>query len=335
MFGVRVPKRAVSLLSGGLDSLLATKIILDQGIYIEGLNFIIGFGHGGQAAQKAANQLGIRLHLIDVVDEFKEILRNPKHGLGKNLNPCLDCKIFMVTKAITWCKLYGFDFIITGEVIGQRPKSQRRDTMAMVINEAGADDILLRPLSAKLLPPTLPEREGWVKRELLFNFHGRARKHQLELAKELALKEIPQPAGGCLLTDPNFCCRLQDLWLHRRGRNYDKDDLILLRLGRHLRLRPDLKVIIGRNEEENDILEQYCGQKYSGLLTISHGGPIALIDGAYNHDDIIFIARIIARFSSGREDKEVKIEVNNKNGKKEDVNIEPLAKDELQLRWYI
>ena len=210
-------KKAVALISGGLDSMLAAKVILEQGVHVEGINFFTGFcveGHT-QAIRKqhptkvkrnnalwVAEQLGIKLHIIDIIEEYKDIVLHPKHGYGANLNPCLDCKIFMVGKAKQWMEENGFDFIITGEVIGQRPKSQRKITMPIVASESGAHELLLRPLCAKNLAPTIPEREGWVNRELLHGFSGRSRKPQFSLAEKFHIKEYAQPAGGCcFLTD--------------------------------------------------------------------------------------------------------------------------------------
>jgi len=187
----RLQRKAVALISGGLDSMLAAKIVLDQGIHVEGINFFTGFcveGHTHAIRHKdrsrpkrnnalwVAETLGIKLHIVDVIEEYKQVVLNPKHGYGANLNPCLDCKTYMVTKAREWMEANDFDFIVTGEVIGQRPMSQRRDTMPVVAQDSGANDRLLRPLSAKLLPPTLPERSGWVNREALRGLNGRSRK---------------------------------------------------------------------------------------------------------------------------------------------------------------
>jgi len=206
--------------------MLATRAIQDQGIHVEGINFYTGFcveGHTHAIRRKdtdkekrnnalwVAEQLGIKLHIIDVIEEYKEVLINPKHGYGQHLNPCLDCKIFMVNKAQAWAWMEEnqFDFIITGEVIGQRPKSQRKATMPIIARESGADDRLLRPLCAKNLPPTLPEREGWVDREKLFKFGGRSRKPQMELAAKFGFTEYSQPAGGCcFLTDQSYSDKL-------------------------------------------------------------------------------------------------------------------------------
>ncbi|MEM7016142.1 MAG: tRNA (5-methylaminomethyl-2-thiouridylate)-methyltransferase, partial [Pseudomonadota bacterium] len=205
-------RKAVSLISGGLDSLLATKVMLEQGIHVEGINFFTGFcveGHTHAIRQRGkdkpkrnnalwvAEQLGIKLHIIDVVEEYKDVLLNPKHGYGKNLNPCMDCKIFMVHKAYEWIQEQGFDFIITGEVVGQRPKSQLKHKMPVIAEESGALDLLLRPLCAQLLSPTRPEREGWVDRKQLYGFNGRSRGPQMALAEHYNFKDYAQPAGGC------------------------------------------------------------------------------------------------------------------------------------------
>ena len=213
-------RKAVALISGGLDSLLAAKVMLDQGIHVEGINFYTGFcveGHTHAIRKKdkakpkrnnalwSAEQLGIKLHIIDVIDEYKDVLINPKHGYGSNMNPCLDCKIFMVGKARQWMEENGFDFIITGEVIGQRPMSQRKDLLPVVVRESGADERLLRPLCAKNLASTLPEKEGWVNRDKLLAFHGRNRKPQMALAKHYGLVDYASPAGGCcFLTDKKY-----------------------------------------------------------------------------------------------------------------------------------
>ncbi|HHQ42153.1 MAG TPA: tRNA (5-methylaminomethyl-2-thiouridylate)-methyltransferase, partial [Chromatiales bacterium] len=202
-------RKAVALISGGLDSMLAARVVMDQGVHVEGINFFTGFcveGHTHAIRRRdrarpkrnnalwVAEQLGIRLHIVDIVEEYKQVLLHPRHGYGQNLNPCLDCKTFMVRKAYEWMREHGFDFIITGEVLGQRPMSQRRDTFPVVARESGVGDLLLRPLSAKLLPPTRPEREGWVDRERLYGFHGRTRKPQMALASRYGFRDYAQPA---------------------------------------------------------------------------------------------------------------------------------------------
>ena len=219
-------RKAVALISGGLDSMLAAKTIMAQGIHVEGINFFTGFcveghTHAIRANNKAkpkrnnslwvAEQLGMKLHIVDVIEEYKNVLINPKHGYGAHMNPCLDCKIFMVSKAKQWIAENDFDFIITGEVIGQRPMSQRKATMPIVAKESGADDLLLRPLCAKNLPATLPEREGWVDREKLHDFTGRSRKPQISMAEKFGFDDYAQPGGGCCcLTDASYSAKLDD-----------------------------------------------------------------------------------------------------------------------------
>ncbi|UCE75623.1 MAG: tRNA (5-methylaminomethyl-2-thiouridylate)-methyltransferase [Gammaproteobacteria bacterium] len=347
---MREPRKAVALISGGLDSLLAARVIQDQGIHVEGINFYTGFcveGHTHAIRSKArakpkrnnalwvAEQLGIRLHIIDIIDEYKDIVANPRHGYGANLNPCLDCKIFMVRKAHEWIRENGFDFIITGEVIGQRPKSQRKDTMPVIARESGADDVLLRPLCAKNLPPTRAEREGWVDREKLHDFTGRSRKPQMALAAKYGFADYAQPAGGCcFLTDEQYSHKLADLWKARGSRRYELDDIMLLKVGRHLRPRPHFKMIIGREDGENRFLHGYRKQ-FTHLFSTSHSGPLVLIDGDVNQDDLVLAARVAARFGQGRDAAQVEVEVHRKDGASQTLQVVPLSSAEVPEDWYL
>lgn len=344
------PRKAVALISGGLDSLLATRLILDQGIHVEGLNFYTGFcveGHThairGHHASKpkrnnalwSAEQLGIKLHIIDVIEEYKDVVMNPKHGYGANLNPCLDCKGFMVGKARAWMESHGFDFIITGEVIGQRPKSQRRDTMPIIARESGAFDRLLRPLCAKLLPETLPERAGWVDRNKLLNLNGRSRKPQITLAGDFGFQDYAQPAGGCcFLTDPNYSRRLADMWATRGEKRYELDDIMLLKIGRHLRPRPNFKLIIGREEGENNFLSGYRRQ-FAHLSALSHDGPLVLLEGEASADDLHLAARLTARFGQGRDSAQVCVEITDKSGIAHTLEVTPMPLDQIPQAWYL
>jgi tRNA U34 2-thiouridine synthase MnmA/TrmU len=284
-----------------------------------------------------AEQLGIKLHIVDVIEEYKDVLLNPKHGYGANMNPCLDCKIFMVKKAQTWSFMEDnqFDFIITGEVIGQRPKSQRKETMPIIARESGADDRLLRPLCAKNLPPTLPEREGWVDREAMFGFHGRNRKPQMALAESFGFTEYAQPAGGCcFLTDKSYSNKLVDLWQSRGTRNYELDDIMLLKVGRHVRPAAHYKVIISREEGENHYLSGYRNE-FISLETKSHGGPIALIDGTPGEKDIQLAAAIVARYSQGRDADQVQVEVRMPDGGLRGLNVKPLPPGDITSAWHV
>jgi tRNA U34 2-thiouridine synthase MnmA/TrmU len=343
-------RKAVALISGGLDSLLAAKVMLEQGVHVEGINFYTGFcveGHTHAIRKKdrtrpkrnnalwSAEQLGIKLHIVDIIEEYKDVVINPKHGYGTNLNPCLDCKVFMVQKAREWIEKNGFDFIITGEVIGQRPKSQRKETMPVIAKESGADDLLLRPLCAKYLPETQPEREGWVNREQLFAFSGRSRKPQMALAKQFGFEDYAQPAGGCcFLTDAKYSVKLADLWKTRGEKLYELDDIMLLKVGRHLRPRDNFKIIVGREEGENRFLEGYRKQ-FNSLLPISHNGPLVLIDGVTNEDDIQLAARLTARFCQGRSEEQVDVQLQTTNGDKRMFHVAPLHVDAIPKEWYL
>lgn len=342
--------KAVSLISGGLDSLLSTKLLLDQGIHIEGINFFTGFcveGHTHAIREQkfdkkkrnnalwVAEQLGIKLHIIDVIEEYRDVLLNPKHGYGKNMNPCLDCKSFMVKKAKQWMLENDFDFIITGEVMGQRPMSQRKETMPIVQAESGADDLLLRPLCAKHLPETKAEIEGWVDREKLLDFSGRTRKPQIALAKQYGFEDYATPAGGCcFLTDKQYTDKLVDMWQARGNREYELDDLMMLKVGRHIRPNKRFKMIIAREEGEVKFLEGYRNQ-YAHLYPTSCNGPLALIDGEPNQEDVKIATQILARYSQGRDEGLVDVEVKLNVGVVQQFSVKPFSATEIQKEWMV
>ena len=343
-------KKCVSLISGGLDSLLSTQLMLDQGVIVEGINFFTGFcveGHTHAIRKKhqdkpkrnnalwVAEQLGIKLHIIDVIEEYRDVLLNPKHGYGKNMNPCLDCKSFMVKKAKEWMLKHDFDFIITGEVVGQRPMSQRKETMPIVQKESGANDLLLRPLCAKRLPITKPEAQGWVDREKLLAISGRSRKEQMALAKKYGITDYATPAGGCcFLTDKNYSNKLVDLWQARNSKDYQLDDLMLLKVGRHIRPNKRFKLIVAREEGEVNFLSGYRHQ-YSTINPISHNGPLALIDGTPTQSDLQLAAGIIGRYSQGRKADSVTTEVRLQSNVCQEISSKPMT-DETQLKsWFV
>ncbi|MDI1302423.1 MAG: tRNA (5-methylaminomethyl-2-thiouridylate)-methyltransferase [bacterium] len=354
-------RRALALVSGGLDSLLAVRVVQEQGVEVEGINFFTGFcveGHTHairkQAQKKekrnnalwAAEQLGIKLHIVDISEEYKDVVLNPKHGYGANLNPCLDCKIFMVGKAMGYVDRardfadslpqgQGFDFIITGEVVGQRPKSQRAMTMPLIARESGAEDLLLRPLCAHRLAPTRPEREGWVDRDRLYGFSGRSRKPQVELAQQFGFTDWAQPAGGCcFLTDESYSRKLSDLWSARGERRYELDDIMLLKVGRHVRPAPHYKLIVGREEGENNFLEGYR-RDFPHIRILSHNGPLTLVDGVPDENDLVQAARIAGRFSQGREADSIEVEIVAKNGVARQMSVVPLRTGEVPEAWYL
>ena len=343
-------RKAVALISGGLDSLLAAKVVQEQGVHVEGINFFTGFcveGHTHAIRKKdrakpkrnnalwVAEQLGIKLHIVDIIDDYKAVVLNPKHGYGANLNPCLDCKIFMVRKAHEWMAEHDFDFIVTGEVVGQRPMSQRRDTMPVVSHESGAEDLLLRPLSARNLPRTRAEREGWVDRERLYGFSGRSRKPQMELVEKFGIEDYAQPAGGCcFLTDAQYSAKLADLWRARGSKQYEMDDIMLLKMGRHLRPRPNFKLIVSREEGEGNFMQGYRKQ-FVHLNTFSHPGPLALIDGEVDEADIQLAARLVARYSQGRDADQVTVEVTDLQGRVRRLSVTPYPADRLPAEWHL
>jgi len=330
--------------------MLAVRVLQEQGIHVEGINFYTGFcveGHTHAIRKKdqkkdkrnnalwVAEQLGIKLHIVDIVEEYKEVLINPKHGYGANMNPCLDCKIFMVKKAVEWAKKREFDFIATGEVVGQRPMSQRKDTMPVVSNESGADDLLLRPLCAKNLPPTRPEREGWVDRETLYDFSGRTRKPQMALAKQFGFEDYATPAGGCcFLTDESYSVKLVDLWKSRGSRDYEMDDIMLLKVGRHLRPRENFKMIISREEGENNFLMGYKN-RYITLRTTDHPGPLVMIDGEASEEDLALAGRILARFGKGKSAEEVTVEIAKPKQEPYEIKVAPMPASQVEKSWYI
>lgn len=343
-------RKAVALISGGLDSMLAARLIIDQGIHVEGLNFFTGFcveGHTHAIRTKdrpkpkrnnalwVAEQLGIKLHIIDVIEEYKDVVINPKHGYGANLNPCLDCKVFMVSKAHHWMEANQFDFVITGEVVGQRPKSQRKSTMPIIARESGACDRLLRPLCANVLPPTLPEQQGWVDRTRLGNITGRGRHQQIKMAHEFNITDYAQPAGGCcFLTDASYSNKLRDLWQAQGERRYDFDDIVLLKIGRHIRPRPEFKLIIARDAGETNFLRGFRNN-YTYLYTESHAGPLTLIDGSIRPRDVELAARITARYSQGRACARVIVKVVEPNGEEQRLDVTPFTSDDIPSDWHI
>jgi len=277
---------ALGLFSGGLDSILACRVIAQQGIQVRALKFVTPFFDHDLLDRETAYQqevkekYGLDVELVDLSAGYIELLRNPTHGFGKNFNPCIDCKIMMLSRAKELMKEYNASFLITGEVLGQRPMSQRRDTFNLIERDAACRDILLRPLSAQLMDPILAERERLVDRERLYNFSGRGRKRQIALAREMGITDFPAPAGGCVLTDPNLAARIRRFYegLYLMGKeNITSADIQLLLLGRQFRLPGGHWLILGRNEEENDRLTEFCTAEDWLLYMPERPGPTALL----------------------------------------------------------
>ncbi|MFH0827515.1 MAG: tRNA 4-thiouridine(8) synthase ThiI [Candidatus Omnitrophota bacterium] len=294
--------KAIALISGGLDSLLAAKLIQGQGIQVIPLHFKIPFCHYNKDLQEKTRglsllikgNLGEDLKDVDIRREFLGLLERPRHGFGSHMNPCIDCKILMLAKARQLMKEWQASFVVTGELLGQRPMSQHRQALQLIEKESGLEGLLLRPLSARRLPETIPEKEGWVDRNRLSDFCGRTRRPQMELAQSLDLKNYPNASGGCLLTDPEFAKRLKDLFLHHE---LSMDDIELLRYGRHFRLSPDAKLIVGRNEKENAALEQRARENdFLFYPSEELAGPTSLGRGVFPEELVRISCAITCRY---------------------------------------
>ena len=294
--------KAIALLSGGLDSQLAVRVIQEQGIEVHAATFWAPFHQNPPpgaklAAQAAAENLGVHLTVLRETDAFLDILKNPKHGYGKNMNPCIDCHAFMIRRSGELMRDIGASFVITGEVLGQRPMSQRRDSMRLVEKESGLEGYLLRPLSAKLLPPTVPEDKGWVDRDKLHDLHGRGRKPQMALAKTYGLVSYPGPAGGCLATDPEFAHRIKELLDHTDA---TANDLDLLKHGRHFRLDPASKAVVGRDHEDNLRIMEIAQPSDMLLELRDMPGPLTLLRGHAADANVRAAASLTARYSKAQ-----------------------------------
>ena len=299
-------RKAVALISGGLDSILAAKIVMEQGFDIVGLYctspFSKSYGREQEThAARVSKAIGIELQIFDMGREYIELVRSPVHGYGKNVNPCIDCKIFMLKKAKAAMEELNSPFVVTGEVLGQRPMSQRRDTFHVIERDADMRGMVLRPLSAKLLPPTQGELNGTIDREKLLGISGRSRNVQFRLAERYGISGFSPPAGGCLLTDKNFSAKLRDLFEDNIAVN--PDDIRLLTVGRHYRFDARVKIVLGRNNNENNLLMSIAPHGYHLFMPQGFPGPVALLNGIPTQDVKQTIGRLIITYSkhvSGR-----------------------------------
>jgi len=296
--------KAVALFSGGLDSTLSILTMLRQGIEVKAIKFLTHFDCevsdrvSCSESFHAAHKFGFGVRTCHLSDKFIDILLKPEHGYGKNMNPCIDCRILMLREAKTVMNATGAEFIITGEVVGQRPMSQRRDTFNLIDREAGVKDYVVRPLSAKLLKITVPETEGMIDREKLYGFSGRSRKPQMALAAQFGLTDYPAPAGGCLLTEPNYAHRFRDLLAHNPAPAIR--DIRLLKVGRHFRFSPLCKIVVGRNKIENETIESLSVNGDYLIKVDGCGSPITLISGEITDEAINVAASICARYSDAK-----------------------------------
>lgn len=301
--------KAVSLFSGGLDSQLAICVIQEQGIEVEAVNFKSPFFGGGQTLIDAAGELGVSLKTIDISDEYMQLLKDPRYGFGKNMNPCIDCHGFMIRKVGEYMREISAQFIITGEVLGQRPMSQNRSAMDAVEKISGFRGLVVRPLSAKLLSPTIPETEGWIDRSQLLDIQGRSRARQMELAEKYEITDYPSPAGGCLLTIENFSNRLRQLLSLNPDPKPRHTEI--LKFGRHFMCDDRALLAIGRKHTENEALIGLADEDDFLIKVATHPGPTALLRTfkPLDENDIGWAASLTARYSDACEQPLVKVKI--------------------------
>ena len=339
--------RALGMISGGLDSLLAVFVLKKLGVEITGLHFLNGFGAGSlrkrvcgkmsfaeiaaEKKERLSEKLGIPVRVIDVSEEFLDVLKTPQFGFGKNINPCIDCRIFLLRKAKEIMEAEGFDFIFTGEVLGQRPMSQHLRAMKQVEKQSGLKGKLLRPLCAKLLAATEPEKEGLVDREKLLDIQGRTRRRQMALADELEIGEYATPAGGCTLTDENYARKYNDFISHSETA-ITCEDTVIISMGRHLRLSDGVKIVVGRHELENDYLEAEWGGNIQ-LTTLDTPGPVTVVIGDPTDEEIRQAAVVTARYSDGKREPLVKVTITN-GADVSEMEVAPASDEDLD-RWRI
>lgn len=319
--------KAISLFSGGLDSQLAVCLVKQQGIDVVGVNLISPFFGGDRKLAVAADELGIELKTMDISEEYMYVLKNPRYGYGKHMNPCIDCHGFMIRKAGEYMRECGGSFIITGEVLGQRPMSQNKSALAAVDKISGFRGLILRPLSAKLLPPTIPEQNGWVDREKLLDISGRSRTRQMQLAKDWGISEYPSPAGGCLLTQETFSKRLRHLFqLKPEAGPIDAE---ILKHGRHFLLDSRGILVIGRNATENDVLLKMAAPADHLLKVATHPGPTSLLRyfGRPEPGDIEWAASITARYSDAVSLPRTQVKVWQPRHEPQLITIQPMPRE--------
>jgi tRNA U34 2-thiouridine synthase MnmA/TrmU len=295
--------KAILLLSGGLDSTLAGKMLLEQGVEVEAVNFTSPFCNctprsmGCSAARAAADQLGIAVRVFACKQDYLEIMKHPRFGRGGHMNACLDCRVHIFSKAKEVMEKEHADFVATGEVLGERPMSQRRQAMELIERESGLQGRIVRPLTAQLMPETEVEKRGIVDRSRLAAIRGRCRQPQFTLAAQLGLKDYLCPAGGCLLTDPEFAEKFKDLLDHEP--DFNVADAVLLRYGRHFRLPSGTKIICGRDSTENPIIEQAWRPGDTLLVPVDVPGPSVLCRAVASTEDVQIAARILATYTKG------------------------------------
>ncbi len=325
--------KAIGLLSGGLDSTLATKLMIELDIEVIAINFLTPFCTCTRKgckheANRVAREFGIEIKIINAGEEYIQIVKNPKYGYGKNMNPCLDCRIFMLKKAKEFMKKEEASFLFTGEVLNQRPMSQRKDLLRLIEKESNLEGLILRPLSAKFLKPTIPEEEGLVDREKMLKIKGRSRKMQISLAEALNVYNYPCPAGGCRLTDFNFAGKIRDSF------EYEEDtilDMHLLKYGRHFRLPGESKLIVGRNERENEMIARLSKEDDLMIEALDCKGPLAVLRREnYKKADLKIAARICATYCDGNPGR-LEMGVSTRNQSLKKMTVQPLNREKAEI----
>lgn len=321
--------KAVALYSGGLDSILAIKLMLDQDCQVYALGFQTPFfSTRDDLSLLVAVHPDLRLNIMDITQGFLKVLASPGYGYGKCMNPCIDCKILMLCEAKSYMEKVKADFVFTGEVLGQRPMSQRRDTLRLLEKESGLEGILLRPLSAKLLPPTRMEKAGLIDTNRLLDLSGRSRKRQIAMAQALNLQGYPTPAGGCLLTDPCFANRLKILM--DKGK-LDPEVIKWLKIGRHFELSMGIRVVVGRNQKENELILKMAGNDDLLIKTLSVPGPVAVVLGHTSKETERVAASIIAGYSDTPRGCEVEVALGKRGGFWDQFLVSPMSRKDIEV----
>ncbi len=317
---------ALGLLSGGLDSSLAALCLKRQGVEVTTIAFVTPFFGSGKAEQ-AARQMDLPLIVENISEVHLDMLKNPRYGYGKNMNPCIDCHAMMFRLAGEIMAERGFDFLFSGEVLGQRPMSQNANALRSVANYSGHPDRIIRPLSAKLLPVTPIEEQGLVDREQLLDLQGRSRKPQEALAKEWNLTDYPSSGGGCLLTEIHFSDRLRDLINHQP--DCTVEDVELLKIGRQFRLSDQAKLTLGRHQKDNDAIREASREGYILLRAPGVSGPLGLVSGQPSEEDIKTAGEIVASYGKGKDQREVEILIEITEGEQR-FQVTPMPRDEAK-----
>jgi len=327
--------KAIALYSGGLDSTLAILQMMKYGVEVEAITFMTHFGCDasdrstcGHDPYPTAERFGFRVKLAHLGQKFIDIVKSPRYGHGKNMNPCIDCRLVMLAEAKDYMELTGGQFVITGEVLGQRPMSQRRFTLDLIAKNCGLEGRLVRPLCGRLLSPTVPEKEGLIQREWLLDIEGRSRKRQMALADQFGLTDYPNPAAGCLLTDVRYSDRLRDLLKYNPDPDFN--DLNLLRVGRHFRLSDHAKLVVGRDEKENDLIESLRRPGDCIMEVLEFGSPIGLLRGEADETVMRTAASIVARYCDGKNEPLLRVTFVGRNGDDGFLETAPAGEAELE-----